>query len=187
MFRTVMTACAITVVVCLSTVANAAAKVTVASGGCSAFDAVARDEAGRQRAIDAVLCSVNRLRASNGARPLRASRPLTVAATAHSSQMIAQAFFSHVSTDGAGVRRRAMRAGYIRRSRSALVDETIAWGSGRFATPAQLVESFLQSALHRAALLDGRYRDAGIGLLLGAPAAGVSGPAATLTLDLGRR
>jgi uncharacterized protein YkwD len=182
-----MIACAITAVVCLSTAANAVAKAKVSSSGCHGADAVPRDEGGRERAIRAVLCTVNLIRASHGARPLRASHPLRVAATSHSSEMIQHAYFSHVSPDGADVRSRVTRSGYIRRSRKTLVDETIAWGSGRFATPAELVASFMGSATHRAALLNRRYRDVGIGLLLGAPMSGVRGPATTLTLDFGRR
>lgn len=192
MFRTMIVACAITGVVCTSTVASATAKTKAApgkaaSGGCHGAGSVARNETGRRRAMKSVLCMVNRVRFSHGAGWLRASRPLASAATSHSAEMVARAFFSHVGADGAGVRRRVMRTGYIRRSRKTLVDETIAWGSGGFATPAQLVESFMQSPVHRSALLDRRYRDIGVGLLLGAPASGIPGPAATLTLNLGRR
>lgn len=187
MFRTGMIASAITAVVCLSMVANAVGKAKVSSGGCHGADAVPREEAGRQRAMKAVLCSVNVLRAAHGAGSLRASRPLGDAASSHSSEMIQHSFFSHLSPDGADVRNRVTRTGYIRRSRKTLVDETIAWGSGRFATPAELVASFMASSIHRAALLNPRYRDVGIGLLLGAPAPGIPGPATTLTLDFGRR
>jgi uncharacterized protein YkwD len=148
---------------------------------------VATDESGRQRAAAAILCTVNRVRAIHGARALRASRQLTGSASAHSAEMIAGGYFSHSSPDGSGVRRRAMRSGYVRRGHRTLLDETIAWGSGRFASPNQLVESFLQSAPHRRALLDRRYRDLGIGLVLGAPDRNAWGPAATLTLDFGRR
>ena len=187
MVRRVTIACAIAVLVCVSAVASAAAKVRAASAGCRGADTVATDESGRQRAAAAILCTVNRVRAIHGAGALRASRPLTKAATAHSAEMVSGAYFSHASPDGSGVRRRAMRAGYIRRSRKTLLDETIAWGSGTYAAPSQLVESFLDSVPHRKALLDGRYRDLGIGLVLGAPERNAFGPAATLTLDFGRR
>jgi uncharacterized protein YkwD len=164
-------------------VANAAAKARSASGGCAAADAVVRGEAARSRAASTVLCLVNRLRASHGARALRPSAPLAGAASSHSAEMIAADYFSHAGLDGSDIRTRVVRAGY----RAQLVDETIAWGSGPLATPAQFVESFMRSPLHRRALLDRRYRDVGVGLLLGAPAPGVRGPAATLTLNFGRR
>ncbi|MGH2897697.1 MAG: CAP domain-containing protein, partial [Solirubrobacteraceae bacterium] len=66
------------------------------------------------------------------------------------------------------------------------VGETIAWGTDALATPAELVRSFIDSSGHRAILLDGRYRDIGIGLALGAPT-DMPGDGATLTLDFGRR
>ncbi len=170
-------------------VAHAAAKGkgNGASRGCAGAGAVVGDQAARRKATSTVLCLVNRARASHGARALRPSAGLANAATSHSAEMIGGRFFSHVSPDGTGVRSRIMRAGYIRHSRTALVDETIAWGSGTLATPANLVESFMRSTLHRRTLLDGRYRDFGAGLLLGAPMPGIGGAAATLTLNFGRR
>ncbi|MEY2513542.1 MAG: hypothetical protein QOJ89_900 [bacterium] len=187
MVRRATIACAIAVVVCVSVVASAAAKVRAASVGCTGADTIATDESGRQRAAAAILCTVNRVRAIHGASALRASRPLTSAATAHSAEMVARSYFSHASPDGSGVRHRAIRSGYVRSSHKTLLDETIAWGSGKFASPNQLVESFLESAPHRRALLGRAYRDLGIGLVLGAPDRNAGGPAATLTLDFGRR
>jgi uncharacterized protein YkwD len=184
MLRRWVIAVAIMAGVCgVADVASAAARARAAAGGCPASDAVVRSEAARLKATSAVLCLVNRVRAGHGARALRASAPLASAATSHSAEMIAADLFSHVGPDGSDIRTRIVRAGY----RPSLVDETIAWGSGTFATPAQFVDSFMRSPLHRHALLERRYRDVGVGLLLGAPAPGVSGPAATLTLNFGRR
>ena len=42
-------------------------------------------------------------------------------------------------------------------------------GSGGRATPASIVRSWLTSPGHRAILLDGRYKDLGVGIALGAP------------------
>jgi uncharacterized protein YkwD len=62
--------------------------------------------------------------------------------------------------------------------------ETIAWGSGARATPALIVHSWLASPGHRAILLDGRYKDLGVGIALGAPG---RGDGATFTGDFGSR
>ena len=62
--------------------------------------------------------------------------------------------------------------------------ETIAWGSGGRATPASIVRSWLNSPGHRAILLDGRYKDLGVGIALGAPG---HGDGATFTGDFGAR
>jgi uncharacterized protein YkwD len=48
-----------------------------------------------------------------------------------------------------------------------LVAETIAWGSGAFATPALLVRWWLKSPPHRAILLDPHLTLAGIGIRRG--------------------
>ncbi len=101
--------------------------------------------------------------------------------------MVAAKFVGHRSANGDTVRARVRRTGYIRRSRFALLGETLTWGTGMFATPRELVTAMMQSAAHRRTILDRRFRDVGIGFALGAPEPGVAGRAATVTLDFGRR
>jgi uncharacterized protein YkwD len=161
-----------------------AAKKNSSAGDCAGAGSVAVDEATREQAIDAVLCLVNRERAAHGVAAVRASNPLQSAAVGHSDAMVTAKFFSHSSRNGDTAQRRVTRTGY---GRSPLVGETIAWGSGQFATPAQLVGSFLSSARHRQIMLDRRYRDVGVGIALGAPRAAVPGEATTVTLDFGHR
>jgi uncharacterized protein YkwD len=163
------------------------AKVKAATSSCPGDGSVPVDEATRQQAGRAVLCLVNRERTVHGAQAVRASHPLATAAAAHSADMVAARFFSHAGADGESLRQRVQRTGYIRASRYTLLGETLAWGMGSFATPGQLLESFMASRVHRQTLLDRRYRDIGVGMTLGAPMANVGGPAATLTLDFGRR
>jgi uncharacterized protein YkwD len=121
-----------------------------------------------------------------GRSPLRESSLLDAAAGRHSLDMVAGKFFSHAGSDGSSLRQRVARTGYLRGASSALVGETLAWGSGTYATPAQIVSAFLESPQHRRTMLDRRFRDVGVGLALGAPEPGISG-AATATLDFGRR
>lgn len=160
---------------------------SAAASSCPGDDVMPVDEDTRQRAGQAVLCLVNRARAAHGTPAVRASQPLATAAESHSADMVAAGFFSHASADGASLRQRVQRTGYIRRSKYTLIGETLAWGAGSFATPGQLFESFMASTVHRQTLLDGRFRDVGVGMTLGAPMPDVGGPAATLTLDFGRR
>lgn len=153
---------------------------------CAGANVPATDEASRERATKVILCLVNRERRALRRAPLRRSRPLARAAVRHSVWIIRRRSFSHSGSKG-DVLRRAQRTGYVRRgSRRVLLGETLAWGAGPDATPAALVASFMGSRAHRRTLLNKRYRDVGIGLALGAPAA-VAEHAATLTLDLGRR
>lgn len=135
----------------------------------------------------ALTCLANRARSEHGLRALRRSTPLTRAATAHSADMVAAGFFSHVGSDGADVRRRAIRAGYLRRSRQNAIGETLGWGAGSYATPSELFAALMRSEPHRRAILDARFRDIGAGVATGAPGMSVGMPAATVTLVLGRR
>lgn len=154
--------------------------------GCTAATVPAVDEASRRRASRAVICLVNRARRAHGAAPLRRSKRLTRAAAQHSAAMVGGKFFSHRSSTG-DVRRRAVRAGYLRSRRQGWVAETLSWGAGAGATPAHLVAAFMGSRSHRRTLLSRRFRHVGVGLALGAPRANVGDDAATLTIDLGRR
>lgn len=158
---------------------------SAAQDGCAQAASVADDSTVLQ-AMDAVLCLVNNERTQRGLTAVRQSRELTRSARAHSSDMVQRQYFSHVTPGGWNVRDRVQRAGYVRKRQVSKVGETIAWGSEQFATPAELVRTFMDSPGHRQVLLDRGYRDVGIGLVLGAPA-DVPGARATLTLDFGRR
>lgn len=134
---------------------------------------------------DAVLCLINAERARRGLRVLRVAAPLTKAALAHSSDMVARDYFSHVSPDGKTVRQRVLKAGY-RRVTDCVVDEALALGVQDRSTPRELVRMLMTSGVHRGILLSRRNRNVGVGLALGAPTLGVPG-GATLTLDFTSR
>jgi uncharacterized protein YkwD len=133
------------------------------------------------RAYDAVLCLVNRERAKRRLRALRRSAQLTQAALDHSADMVSRQYFDHTSLDGATVRQRVLRAGY-----SGSVEEVLAVGWAQLSTPRSLVALLMRSPSHKSILLNRALRDAGIGLVLGAPQPGPGG-GATLTLAVGRR
>lgn len=184
MLRTTVIASAVAALAGGAPGVSTAAKKSRSAGECPGAGSVAVDEAAREHAIATVLCLVNRERAARGVAALRASNPLRSAAAGHSHAMVSAKFFSHASRNGDSAQRRVMRTGY---GRKALVGETIAWGSGPWATPAQLVSAFLASAAHRQIMLDRRYRDVGVGIALGAPRPRVLGSATTVTLDFGHR
>ena len=137
------------------------------------------------RARHATLCLINRARAQDGLPRLRHARLLDRAAAAHSRDMVRRNFFSHDSPGGSTPAHRIRRTGYLRGARSWAVGETIAWGTGHLATPTSIVRGWLQSPEHRAILLDGRFRELGIGIAIGAPNEG--GHGATFTGDFGTR
>ena len=156
------------------------------AGACRDTDTSAVDAPGTT-AAQALTCLVNGARTDRGLRALRGSAPLERAASAHSSDMVASGFFSHVGSDGRAVRQRAIRAGYVRRSNLNAVGETLSWGAGNYATPSQLFAALMRSQQHRLTLLDRRFRDVGVGLVRGAPGMSIGLPAVTATVVFGRR
>jgi uncharacterized protein YkwD len=155
------------------------------TGTCGAADAVPSAGTLRETAA-AVLCLINAERTSRGQRALRASRVLVRAATGHSQDMVAQRYFEHDSKDGQGVLDRVRAAGYVRSRTLFAVGENIGWGAGSFASPRALVQAWMASPPHRANILQPRFRELGVGLVLGAPAADVPGTAITATTNFGR-
>jgi uncharacterized protein YkwD len=154
---------------------------------CAGAAAIPATPAMRQAAADAVLCLVNAERAQRALRAVVASKPLTRAATGHSTDMVRRGYFSHLSPDGLNLRTRVARTGYLRGCRRPVLGETLGWGTDVYATPAELVKGFMHSPEHKAIILDRRYREIGVGLALGAPMQGMGSSGATLSLDFGRR
>jgi len=130
------------------------------------------------------VCVINQARADHGLGALRTTDSLARAAAAHSRDMVLHDFFAHDSPTGSTPKERIDRAGYFDGAASWAMGETIAWGTGSRATPAAIVRSWLRSPGHRAILLDGRYRDLGVGIALGAPG---QADGATFTGDFGAR
>lgn len=134
---------------------------------------------------DAILCLINTERTRRDLRAVRLSAPLSSAAVAHSTDMVAQNYFDHVSPDGTSARQRVRKTGYFKRG-AAWIDEALAVGWKARSSPRQMVSMLMRSQIHRSVLLSRRARDVGIGLVLGAPMIDMPG-GATLTLDFARR
>ena len=105
----------------------------------------------------------NRERTRHGLPPLTVDPRLTAAAQAHSSDMIARAFYSHTSPDGSQPWDRAAAAGASRRS----IGENIACGQR---SPAEVVEGWMNSPGHRANILKPDFTHIGIGFAGGGSA-----------------
>jgi uncharacterized protein YkwD len=136
----------------------------------------------------ATLCLLNRQRARHGLPKLRQHRVLRKVAARYSRQMVRQGFFAHVSPSGSTMVGRIRRTSYLKGVRAWSVGENLAWGAGRSATPARIVRAWMRSPGHRRNILDGSYREIGIGIVRGAPRrAGAARAAATYTTEFGRR
>ena len=134
-----------------------------------------------------VLCLVNRERSSRGLRRLRLNLRLNRAARRHSTDMVRRNFFSHVSPGGSTLMQRAKRAGYRSGGGSLLVGENLAWGSGSYARPIEIVDGWLNSPGHRMNMLHPRFREIGVGVAFGAPRPVGGSPAATYANVFGAR
>jgi uncharacterized protein YkwD len=141
----------------------------VASASCAGADLLPN-----QRNLAAVqaaaLCLINRERAAHGEQALTADARLTKAAAAHSHDMVARDYFSHVSPSGQTPLARIEASGFIPPGPVGFaVGENIAWGTLWLATPREIVRAWMESPGHRASILDRRYRYTGIGVAPAVP------------------
>ncbi|GAA3451359.1 hypothetical protein GCM10018962_31920 [Dactylosporangium matsuzakiense] len=104
-----------------------------------------------------VLQMVNQERAKAGCGPLTYNAKLRTAAFKHSADMAANDYFSHDSQNGTSFAARISNEGY-RWSNAA---ENIAKGQK---TPADVMSAWMNSAGHRANILNCKLKDLGVGL-----------------------
>jgi uncharacterized protein YkwD len=133
----------------------------------------------------AVLCLHNQIRASKGLPALKENPRLRRAAVAHSSDMVDEGYFDHTEPSGATFVDRILGAGYARRTDGWTLGENLAWGTGDLATPAGVMQAWMNSAGHKANILKRAYREIGVGIRLGVPSD--DGVGATFTADFGAK
>ncbi len=134
----------------------------------------------------ATLCLVNAERAARGLRPLRGNPRLAGAARRHARDMVSRGYFSHTSRSGASFLDRIRNTGYTQGRRAWTVGENLAWGTGMLSTPGEIVPAWMASPSHRANVLNGEFREIGIGIALGAPESRAE-VAATYNIGFGAR
>ncbi|MBI5106484.1 MAG: CAP domain-containing protein [Solirubrobacterales bacterium] len=120
--------------------------------------------AAQTRAETALVRQINRVRREHGLRAVRFTFRLHRAARRHSRDMLRRDQLTHGSSDGKSLSARLSSAGARRH-----YGEVLAWaprGSGSGART--IVRMWLNSASHRAVLLDGSLRRVGVGRLYGA-------------------
>ncbi len=104
-----------------------------------------------------VLSLVNQQRAANGCAAVTADSRLANAARAHSADMAARGYFDHTTPDGVQFSARITAAGYAWSS----AGENIAMGQP---DPASVMNAWMNSAGHRANILNCGYKNLGVGL-----------------------
>ncbi len=160
---------------------------TRSASACRGADATPNGRnAARLRA--ATLCLVNRERTKRGRAKLRRNRKLERVAERYAERMVDEGFFAHVSPEGSTLTQRISRTSYLGGSlKSWSLGENIAWGKGRSGSPRRIVAGWMASSGHRSNVLNRQFREAGFGVVAGAPGTVVRGGATTYTNTFGRR
>lgn len=168
------------------TLHSAPASAAVGADRCPAANDIPASQAQVAPATDAVVCLVNLERTTRGLKALTRDADLARAARGHSRDMAGNQFFEHTNPNGDTVGDRVRKAGYGKPGDGWRVGENLGWGTGGRATPAALVDMWLDSAPHRKIMLATAFREVGVGVAPGAPKRTTSGLAgATYTLNLG--
>ncbi len=134
---------------------------------------------------DATLCLLNAERTPRGLPALRENARLTEASQAYSKLMVDRQFFAHVTPDGVDLQARLLGVGYIVPSATWMVGENLAWGTGGLATPARIMEAWMESPGHRENILEPEFREVGLGIVTGAPNPRMASGAATYATAFG--
>ncbi len=135
----------------------------------------------------ATLCLINRERGDYGESPLKLDAALESSAQEHTDSMVAGDYFEHVGPNGQTPLSRMRAVGYISSSRNGyVIGENIAWGTLWLATPRAIVAAWMASPGHRANILNGHFRQTGIGVSPHVPASMSGGQAGAIyTQDFG--
>ena len=143
-------------------------------------------EVSKKKVKRATLCLLNRKRAEHDKRGLRHNKRLARAARRHARDMVERDYFSHTAPGGVSFVDRIMDADYVKPGQGWTLGENLAWGSYQLATPRSIVRSWMRSPGHRANILNGRFREIGIGVVRGAPKPGTEN-AGTYATSFGTR
>jgi uncharacterized protein YkwD len=156
------------------------------AGGCVAANATTAHATKRQ-IVRATLCELNRTRSHHGLHRLRLNKKLSKAARRHARDMARRNYFSHDTLGGGSFLDRIRRTGYLRGARSWIVGENLAWGSRGYSRPQVIMRMWMNSPGHRANILNGSFREIGIGVAYDAPVPHGGRPAGTYATDFGAK
>jgi len=140
------------------------------SGTCGpAAEQLALDQTAAQLTM---YCLTNYARAQSGLAPLQLNAKLNDAGNAKLAANISCGEFSHTPC---GKPFSAVFAEYLKGSAGYQIGENIAWGTGRYGTPRETMNSWLHSMGHRENILTAVYKELPVGCLPGQTFLGYSG------------
>lgn len=134
-----------------------------------------------------VRCLLNKQRQRHGLKKLKLHKRLNKAAGKHSRVMKRKSCFDHVCPGEASLESRLSSVRYLLNNLLQWsYGENIGWGQAQLATPRAMVKAWMHSPPHRANILDGGFRDLGVGFSRGNPYS-KKGKGGLYTTDFGRR
>jgi len=113
-------------------------------------------------AAQATLCLINEIRTAHHLRPLQPNPQLGAVATSQVRTMVRWDYFADVRPTGQTPMSLIATTAYRARGAELSVGQNIAWGSGSLSSPSRIVSAWMASPPHRAIILTGEYRDAGV-------------------------
>lgn len=137
------------------------------------------------QAADAIRCLINKRRAQAGIGRLATNGKLNDAAQKHNDFMVDHGCFSHECSGEASMVTRIKSTGYLDGAMAWSIGENIAWGEQNLGSPAAIVQAWMNSAGHRANILNKSFDDIGIGVTNGTPENAGHDNAAVYTIDFG--
>lgn len=144
--------------------------------------------AGVPAVASATLCLVDRVRAAHRLPPLRANGALARVAASQVRTMLRNDYFADVRPSGQTPMSLVAATGYRAHAAGFSVGETLAWGTGAYATPAHIVAEWMASPPHRELILSPQFREAGVAVAPAVPSVlAPGGRGATYAIELGVR
>jgi uncharacterized protein YkwD len=169
--------------------ASASAQPRARAASTTCADITMRPAGGDGSAVErATLCLINAIRRAHHLPALRANRTLGKVAGSQVATMIHWDYFADVRPSGQTPLSLVGVTHYPAHTAGYAVGQNIAWGTGSFASPEHIVAEWMASPPHRAIILTGYYRDAGVAVepaLPGILRAGDSG--GTYAMEFGVR
>jgi uncharacterized protein YkwD len=128
------------------------------------------------------------VRAAHHLHTLRFNHPLQSVAAGQARDMVAGDYFGDDSISGLTPMQRILATPYPSHAKRVNSAQNIGWATGPLATPAAMVQAWMESPPHREIILTPRFRDVGVGVTPAAPSSLAEGLAgATYTLEFGER
>jgi uncharacterized protein YkwD len=136
----------------------------------------------------ATLCLIDHVRAAYRLGPVHANSELQGVATAQVNDMVSRNYFADNRPPAQTPAALIEATHYPAHSARLSTGQNIGWGTGPYATPAQMVAAWMASPPHREIMLLREYREAGVGVAAAVPSVlGQALPGATYAIEFAVR